>query len=185
MEEDPLVGDHGSVMTGFLRRISPWSLPLLSLLHLRIELTSPSATLHSGFLSGVFLVRFTDQLVGWAHPDVWDIFLLEVIVCFLVIFHHYYQNYQHNYHCNHHQNFSVILATTLFMTSKKEDQVARIGEMKKKQYIICKLVICSVQEAGGHMWQEMCHRWNLFCHIFTPVTWVTERVILHIYISMQ
>ena len=63
MEEDPLAGDHGSVMTGFLLRIS-----LITAIIVTppppasIELTSPGPTLHSGFLSGSFLVNLWVEL---------------------------------------------------------------------------------------------------------------------------
>ena len=39
--------------------------------------------------------------------------------------HHYHQNYHHNYHCNHHWYFFCHMRKTLFLTSKKEVQVAR------------------------------------------------------------
>ena len=44
--------------------------------------------------------------------------------------HHYHQNYHHNYHCNrhyHHRHFFCHTRKTSFLTSEKEDQVARIG----------------------------------------------------------
>ena len=47
-------------------------------------------------------------------------------------YHQNYQNYHHNYHWNHHyhhqKNFGHTRKTS-FLTSKKEDQVARIGVM--------------------------------------------------------
>ena len=63
MEEDPLAGDHGWVMTGFLLRIS-----LITAIIVTppppasIELTSPGPPPHSAFLSGSFLVNLWVEL---------------------------------------------------------------------------------------------------------------------------
>ena len=62
MEEDPLAGDHGWVMTGFLLRISLITAIIVTPPPASIELTSPGPTLHSGFLSGSFLVNLWVEL---------------------------------------------------------------------------------------------------------------------------
>ena len=66
--------------------------------------------------------------------------------------HHYDQNYHHNYHCNrhYHQYFFCHTRKTLFLTSEREDQVARIGGMggeviwampeRKQIYVWCFLL---------------------------------------------
>ena len=46
--------------------------------------------------------------------------------------HNYHQNYHDNYHCNHHYHIKIFFGhtrITLFLTLKKEDQVARIRGM--------------------------------------------------------
>ena len=68
-------------------------------------------------------------------------------------YHQNYHDYHHNYHCNHHyhhRDFFGHTRKTLFLTSKKEDQVARIGGMggeviwampeRKQIYVWCFLL---------------------------------------------
>ena len=55
---------------------------------------------------------------------------LYICMFFGHVCHHYHQNYHHNYHCNrhyHHRHFFCHTRKTSFLTSEKEDQVARIG----------------------------------------------------------